>query len=113
MFRSINGKQLMLIVKKYNTILLVYENENQLLKMMKAQLNKIRKIYNDEFKYYLIHRKDIENILKSTISTFPQLVIMEKDKVVAFMYGFRQIKEVIKTIEFNFRLSLCKSIKCA
>lgn len=113
MLSYINDIKLKQINKITDSILLVYENENQLFYMMKVQLSKIEKLYKNQFGYYIIHKKYIENVLKRKISTFPQVVIMNKEHVVAFIRGFRQINEVIKTIEFNFRLSLCHSINKA
>lgn len=99
---NINEFELKNIMINHDTILIVKKDEDQVFKMMEAQVCKLRNYYQDKFKYFIIDSEVARNVLKQCFNIFPQLVILKKSDVVASIRGFRKVEIPSKVIELNF-----------
>lgn len=98
----INEYELEEIISTNNTILIVKKEEDQVFKMMKAQVSKLRNFYKDKFKYFVIDDEVANKVLNLNFTIFPELVIMKKTSVVGCIRGFRKVDVPSKLIELNF-----------
>lgn len=98
----INNMELNNITKEYDTILIVVNEEDQMFKMTKGQVIRIKDHYKDRFKYFIIRKEELSFYLKRTFEVLPQLVLMKKNTPVAILRGFRSTKEINKVLELSF-----------
>lgn len=98
----INNNELKTIIKNNDLILIVTNDENQVFKMMYAQLLKIKSFYKEKFKYFIVNDVVASNILHENITIFPQLLILRKENIVGCIRGFRKVTVPCHLIDLNF-----------
>ena len=89
------------VSKKNDLILIIVKEENQVFKMMKAQVLKIQPLYKD-FKYFIIDEVSASMFFNKEFYVFPQVVITRKDNLIGCIRGFRKTNAITSLIDLNF-----------
>ena len=97
----INLNELKDVIKNNNLILIVIKEEDQVFKMMKAQLNKIKSYYS-QFKYFIIKDEYASNYFEKEFKVFPQIIITKRNNIISTIRGFRKTNILTNIIEVNF-----------